>query len=87
MFELVRAFVLRPHKLYKGGNLIKGMAFDLEYLQRSYQYTLEIAMLKGGGFLIYFPPNVDEEELYNATEFLTEHLGVSPRLVDLAQVT
>jgi hypothetical protein len=86
MHELVRAFILRPHKLYRSGELLKDMQSEFEKLQSGYSNLLEIIFLRDGGFAICltseFPPN----EVWDATVYLSDFLDVPPRLVDMAQV-
>lgn len=83
--ELVRAFVLRPHKLYKRGSLLRGMVFNFESLQTDCGGTLDIFFIKDGGFAVCFPPDFPHEKIKDATPYLIHTLDVQPRLIDLAQ--
>jgi hypothetical protein len=85
-FELVRAFILRPHKLYKSGAFIKEMAAEFESIQRGYYWILEIVFLKDGGFAICLPQDLSAEDMLDATLYLSDFLAVPPRLVDLSQI-
>lgn len=85
--QVVRAFILRPHKLYKGGVLLKEIIFDFQKLQKGYNGDLDIFFLKSGGFAICFPPEFPEDEIADATPYLVDTLGILPRIIDLTQVT
>lgn len=86
IFELSRAFILRPHKLHKSGTLLQQIADDFEDIQKGFDGELEILLLKDGGFIICLPTHFSQEEAEEATRYLEEKLDILPRLVDLAQV-
>jgi hypothetical protein len=76
MHELVRAFILRPHKLHKGGELLRDIVSEFETLQRGYDNSLEILFLKDGGFAVCMTSDFPTEDIEDATHYLADFLAV-----------
>ncbi len=83
---MVRAFILRPHKLGKEGNFLRGIGLELERLQAGFDNMLEIVFLTTGGFAICITDDFPEGDMLDATEYLKDFLDIPPRLVDLSQL-
>lgn len=86
VFETRRGFVLPPEGLLHRGERVQAIINDLDLLQRKYRGELEILFGKNGGFIICLPNNMDPEDLFDDTAFLSNYLEATPRIIDLARV-
>lgn len=80
IYKAHRGFVLKPEMLEGGGSLLS-TGKELERLQKGYDGELEIFFRKGGGFIICIPGEFSEEDLLDATFYLTDFLEASPELI------
>lgn len=87
ILDAYRAFILRPHRLYKKGALLSTGA-ELEKIQEKYEGRLDIFFIQGrseeqfeSGFMVCMSPDFSTEEFGAVTADLCHFLGVPPRLI------
>jgi len=85
--ELVRGFILKPGVHYRANEEMGELAQDLQLLQNQAQGEFDVCLLKGGGVVIYLPPEFPQEEILDATEYLADKLGITPQIIDLSRAT
>ena len=85
--ETYRAFILRPHKIYRKGDLLSTAA-ELENIQEKYHGRLDIFFIKAfeeeqfeSGFVVCMPADFSTEEFAEVTAHLCAFLDIPPRLL------
>ena len=87
IYEAYRAFILRPHKIFKKGALLS-TGIELERIQEKYHGRLDIFFIQGfgkeqfeSGFVVCMSSSFSTEEFVEVTADLCEFLDIPPRLI------